>query len=814
MTGAVKILCLEDLPEDAELARGTLQNSGLWVDLVRVDTEADFRRALNDFSPELVLCGNALPGFDGLAALAVMKEESPGTPVIMFTRILPDEQAVACVKAGAADYVLKGNSFRLPAAVRAALKVRRESDLKSRAESALRESESRFRTLVSSAPDAIVTVDSDGIVQLWNAAAEDIFGYSTTEMVGASIQRVMPERIQPTHAEKLRERLASGEPLRRTVTVTARRKDGTEFPAELSLSSVAGHGSTSFTAVIRDRTEALEAQRAIEELSHQHELLLNTAGEGILGVAADGTVTFANPAALKLLGRKASELVGERTRTFLRGCGDEDPDPRCPVLSSLRTGASFRGDCDFLRADGASFPAAVSLTPLKEGDGLRGGVLIFEDITHRKRQEAALLSSEASYRSLVDNAPYGIYRSTPAGHFVSVNPALVTILGYESREELLALELNESLYRDPEDRARFREAIQGGGPTFQFETVWLKKDGTHVKVRLTGRVVAGHKRESDAYEVLVEDLTERTALENQLRQAQKMETVGQLTGGIAHDFNNVLAVILLNTELAIAALDSGAGVDREDLTIIQDAARRAGGITRKLLGFSRRADLQREPTRLSAVATSLSGMLRTALPESIELVIDADDDAGSAFVDAGSIEQMILNLVTNSRDALPEGGRVTLTVRDLYLDKEECRRRPGLTPGRHVCVQVADDGIGMDAETLRRVFDPFFTTKASGVGTGLGMAMVYGLTKQQGGFVQVDSEQGLGTATCLYFPVCQDEAEGEVDVAYDEGHPHHRGTILVVEDEDNLRAVATRALTGSGFRVLSAANGDDALDIF
>ena len=811
MNGPLRILCVEDLPEDAELVERELRKSGLSVELQRVDTEEGLLAALRTLPPDLVLCDYSLVGWDGLRALEVVAKEAPRTPVIMFTGTLPDQKAVACIRAGAVDYVLKSHAVRLPAAVSAAMRLRQEEEDRSRAEEALHESESRYRTLVDSAPDAIVTLDSGGKVRSWNAAAEDVFGFAAQEMIGHSIHKVVPERFQGAHEHHLERHVAHVRPLRRTVAVTARRRDGTEFPAEISLSSMRGEAEVSFTAMIRDASDALSARKAIERLSRRHEVLLNSAGEGILGLDAEGSVTFANPGALALLGRTAADLVGENMRLFVPSCPGGPPEPPCPILANLKEGSAFRGEVDFLRGDGSGFPVELSLTPLEEGRGGDGGVLIFEEITVRRARESALRASEAGYRSLVDNAPYGIYRSTPEGRFTSVNPALATMLGYPSPAELLTTGLSESVYQDPGERERLKKSIGTSDRRFSMEANWKKKDGTPLVVRLSGRFVRMPDEESQVYEVFVEDLTEQRHLENQLRQAQKMETVGQLTGGIAHDFNNVLAVVLLNTELALASLDRGGPVEPADLQAIYEAARRAASITRKLVGFSRQADLQVEPTTLTEVVQGLTSMLRTAVSESVDLQVEASDAVGPTLVDPGSIEQIILNLVTNSRDALPNGGRVGVTVREVDLVEDECRRCPGLTPGRHLCLTVADNGIGMDAETLRRVFDPFFTTKAPGAGTGLGMAMVYGLTKQQKGFVDIESQPGAGTTTRLYFPVCA-PSPPEVRTAVRAAQASAGGgTILVVEDEDDLRTVTARALRSRGFLVQEASNGSDAL---
>ncbi len=815
MQNPIRILILEDLPEDAELAERELRRGGLAFDFRRVDTGKTFLQALEAFAPDVVLCDYSLPGLTGLEALAMARETAPEIPVIIFTGTISEEVAVACLKAGAVDYVLKDHPLRLPGAVAAALKGRKEREERTRAEQALRESESRYRALVDSAPDAIITVDSGGRIRLWNAAATDVFGYSASEMMGEPLNAIIPERFRVDHDRQLEARARAGQPFRRTMTVTALRSDGVEFPAEVSLSPVHGEGDFSFTAVVRDLTERLSAQKALEELSRRHELLLTFAGEGIVGLDRDGTVTFANPAALSLLGMETADLLGKGLRRLIHapGGGARLLEPERLLLSSLREGSTFRGELDLLRSDGSSLPAEVFLTPILEGGVARGGVMVFEDITARRASVEALRASEAQYRGLVDNAPYGIGRASGEERFLAVNPALMEMLGYDSEDGLMALDLSRDLYLNPGERERLMRAV-ADGRLFGIETTWVRKDGAPLPVRLSGRIVRKPGGDFEAYEVLVEDLSERRGLEEQLRQAQKMEAVGQLTGGIAHDFNNVLAVILLNCELVIAGVDKGDAVDLADLHAIQDAARRATVITRKLLGFSRRAVLQVEPTDLGRVVSGMSSMLRTVLPESIELQVDTSGTCGPVMVDGGSIEQMLLNLVTNSRDALPQGGRVEVRVREAELDPTYCLLHPEVRPGRHACLEVSDDGVGMDAETLRRIFDPFFTTKAPGSGTGLGMPMVYGLTRQQRGHVSIDSHPGEGTTVRLYFPVCDEEATAPRSPSETPGPAAAGGTILVVEDEDNLRVVTAKVLAAAGYRVLSATNGAEALAIF
>lgn len=814
MEKPIRILHLEDRPEDSALMQRLLRRGGLEFTLERVETWPDFVLALREYAPDVVVCDYSLPGMTGLQALATARDAAPEIPVIVFTGAVSEETAVSCLRAGAVDYVLKDAPLRLTAAVEGALEQRREREEKARAVQALQESESRFRSLVESAPDAIIAIDARSRIHLWNSAAEEVFGYSAAEMVGESLHRIIPARLRAAHDFRVAAEAALSTPLRRRLMVSAVRRDGTEFPAEISVSLAHIQGEPSFTAVVRDLSDAVETRKALEALSRQHELLLNSAGEGIVGVGPDGTVSFANPAALALLGLEAMDLLGAELCASICAPERETSSADCPIRAALRAGTTFRGELALRRSDGSAFPAATSLTPILERGVARGGVMIFEDITARREQEEALRASEAKYRSLVDHATYGIYRSTREGRFVSVNPALVEMLGYGSEEALLELDLRRDLYLDPGERERIFRGLGDTDRVVGAETTWVKADGTPLGVRLSGRVARTPGGDFEAFEMMVEDISGRRVLEEQLRQAQKMEAVGQLTGGIAHDFNNVLAVILLNAELISRTVAQGEPVDLDDLRAIQDSARRATTITRKLLGFSRRADLHVEPTDLGRVVSDMRTMLRTTLPETINLVLDVPELNGRAMVDAGTIEQMLLNLVSNSRDALPGGGRVEVTVRETALDADDCALYPGLRPGRHVCLQVSDNGTGMDPEVLRRIFDPFFTTKAKGSGTGLGMAMVYGLTRQQNGHVHVESRLGEGTTTRIFFPVCVGDVapvRGDSDAR---GPEAGVGTILVVEDDETLRTVTAKILTSSGYRVLSAADGHEALEVF
>jgi nitrogen-specific signal transduction histidine kinase len=310
---------------------------------------------------------------------------------------------------------------------------------------------------------------------------------------------------------------------------------------------------------------------------------------------------------------------------------------------------------------------------------------------------------------------------------------------------------------------------------------------------------------------MAEDVTEQRKLEGQLRQAQKMEAIGQLTGGIAHDFNNELLVILLNAQMLSDSIEQGEAPRLDELGDITAAAYRASQMTQQLVGFSRRATLKPVPTDLARRAKKLSEMLARILPANIRMRTEADVSVESVLVDPNSVEQMLLNLVTNARYAMPDGGELNVRVWDEDLDEEYCRGHAPTVPGRYVLVSVTDTGVGMDEGTKAKIFEPFFTTKPVGKGTGLGMAMVYGLTKQQKGFVHVESELGRGTTVRLAFPVVADPASTTAEHKVPTAVKGGTETILFVDDEQALRRAGRRVLESQGYTVVTACDGVDAL---
>lgn len=477
----------------------------------------------------------------------------------------------------------------------------------------------------------------------------------------------------------------------------------------------------------------------------------------------------------------------------------------------------------------ASFVAAalimlfVTYQRLRLGVVLGGGLMLVAAATagawwlirRFRAVEEELSESEAAYRSLVDRAAYGIYRSTLGGRFLAVNPALARMLGYDSPEDLMRVHLND-IYQDPDQRRHLidqygdRDVIEG------VEADWKRRDGKPVAVRLSGRPFHDEHDAVAGFEMIVEDITERRLLEEQLRQSQKMEAVGQLTGGIAHDLNNLLTVVLSNGDLLAARMDGAPPDVRESLDDLREATHRAATMIRKLLAFSRREKLTKRPVHLHKVVGDAVSVLEHVLPESIALSFEQPQTRlPMVEADAGAIEQMLVNLATNARDAMPEGGELRLSLGLGWLSPEFCLMHGWGRPGQYVRLSVADTGTGMTEEVRRHVFEPFFTTKPPGVGTGLGLAMIYGLVKQHDGYIDVESELGGGTTISLYFPATGERYGPPQPLQQPAPTVMPRGTetILVVEDEAIIRRAAVRVLKRLGYRALTAEDGEAGYEV-
>ena len=443
---------------------------------------------------------------------------------------------------------------------------------------------------------------------------------------------------------------------------------------------------------------------------------------------------------------------------------------------------------------------------------LLAGLTTWHSIRRLREALEALRASEEQHRALIDHAPFGVVRTSLEGKMLLANPAFVEMLGYASESDIQALDLAKEVWQNPAERQRFIAAAQNSEVLRDKELPLRRKDGAPLVVRMNGRVLRDRDGKMSGFEAFVEDVTQRREIEAQLRQSQKMEAVGQFTGGIAHDFNNLLTIIISSASMIHDQLPAAATGARQDLEALTRAADSGAEMIRKLLTFTRGGQIQFAPHPVSRLIEDAAGMLRRMLPSNIVLQVQSDPSLPRIRTDPAAMGQVLLNLATNARDAMREGGRLTIVATAVELDGGG-PSWPGMVPGHYVTILVSDTGSGIAPEVRERVFEPFFTTKPPGQGTGLGLAMVYGIVQQHQGHVEIASAPGTGTKVTLYFRAVGAD-EPEISQPAPASVPRGRETILVVEDEVGLHGPIRRILEHYGYDVLVAADGEQGADMF
>lgn len=669
-----------------------------------------------------------------------------------------------------------------------------------------RRAEAEARAVLEATLDAVITIDERGRILEFNRAAESVFGHRRADVLGKQIADVViPPSLRADHVRGMKRYLETGEGqvIGKRIELSALRADGREFPVELAISRVPMDGPAVFTGFIRDLSDRKHAERQLRELA----AIVESSRDAILSRTVDGVVTSWNAAAERMYGYSAEEIVG---RSIMMLAPPERRQELDAINERLGRGEIVEPfETVRVRKDGTLIEVESSISPIIDESGrVVGASAISRDISERKRVYAALRESEARYRDLFENATDLIAIVDLESRFTAVNEAFVRTLGY-SREELIGRRVGELV--PPEWHERLQQAYDGklGGKldATVYEHELLAKDGRRIQVEVASRLIEreGHPIGTEA---ICRDISERKHLEEQLRQSQRLESIGRLAGGIAHDFNNLLTVI---TGYSEALLDQGDASIEPELAEIAAAAERATILIRQLLAFSRRQVLQPKVLSLNDVVAGIMPMLTRLIGEDVDFVASLDPALDPVLADPNQIEQVLLNLVINARDAMPHGGKLTIETGNADLDESYVAEHPEARRGRHATLVVSDNGVGMDAETLARVFEPFFTTKPVGAGTGLGLSTVYGIVKQSGGNVWAYSEPGGGSTFRLYLPAVAEplaEAAAEPPKVVT---PIGTEKILIVEDEDQVRALAAGALSKRGYEVLTTASPVEAL---
>jgi two-component system, cell cycle sensor histidine kinase and response regulator CckA len=711
-----------------------------------------------------------------------------------------------------------------------------------RAERELRESEEGLATTLASIGDAVIATDTQGNVTRMNPVAEALTGWTVADATGRHLREVFhivnedsPERVPSPVDRVLREGVVVGL-ANHTLLIS---RSGASCPIADSGAPIrdASGRLRGVVLVFRDQTEERRIERAIRESDARKGAILEAAFDSIVSVDHTGAITEFNPAAERMFGYLRSDVVGKPLVELII-----PPSLRQRHLQGfdhyLKTGegAILRRlvELPALRADGSEFPVELAVAPLRL-DGPPAFTAYIRDITQRREAAQALEVSQARFKHLAESGIIGILITDTLGNIHEANEEFLRMVGH-SREDLVSGKVRWPEMTPPEwaplDRAAVAE-LEATGIARPWKKEYLRKDGSRVPVavgvamldgpsciafaldlteqkraeEVGARAIALAERESAERERTEQTLRETEA---QLRHSQKMEAIGAITGGIAHDFNNLLSVVLSYAELLSHDLQR-ADPMRADLDEIARAGRRAADLTAQLLAFSRQQVLQPSVVNLNDIVAGMTQMLRRVIGEDVDLTFSPTLDLSPVFVDAGQIEQVLMNLIVNARDAMPEGGRLTIETANVVLDAAYSAEHFGVESGRYVMMSVSDTGVGMDRATRERIFDPFFTTKEKGKGTGLGLSTVFGIIKQSGGHVWVYSEPNHGTTFKIYLPYSEESADTSPPAPLPPVALRGSETVLLVEDDEQVRTLAHAILERNGYHVLEATSGGDAL---
>ena len=677
------------------------------------------------------------------------------------------------------------------------------------AELALRRNQALFRAVIEKSAEAVSLTTADGHTEYLSHSATRLLGWSAAELALLSPREQVLADDRATVEAALISQLRDGV---RDIDLEfrANHRDGSiHWIAVSSINLLDDPDVSAIVALYRDVTARKNSDEAVRASEERYRRIVESTSEGVWMYDSNNVTTFMNTCMAKMLGHTPDQVVGLSIFTFIDERNQEVARAR---VAQRRIGIDDRQDFELMRRDGTSFVASLQANSLFDSAGNFEGVLaLVRDVSPKHRAE----ESRTRLAAIVESSDDAIISKDLTGKITSWNHGAEVLFQYSADEvigeqiSLLDVPDTVDVEHDTSERLALGEAARNQ------ETRRRAKDGSIVEISLTRSPLHDEDGVVTGVSWIARDLTTRRKAEENLRrteenfrQAQKMEAVGRLAGGIAHDFNNLLSVILSYSEIARDDLKVGDPL-RVDLGEIHTAGLRAAELTKQLLAFSRKQVLQPRVVDLNQILNGMERMLSRLLGDDVELTVMNGADIGRVLADPGQIEQVIMNLAVNARDAMPDGGMVTIETSNVEFDDSSVGDRFGTLPGHYVLLAVSDTGMGMDAETKTRIFEPFFTTKEQGKGTGLGLSTVIGIVQQSGGTVGVYSELDRGSTFKVYLPRTDKPAEAPRSIV---GPDVLQGTetILLVEDEDQVRNVACMILRRHGYHVLDASNGGEA----
>ncbi len=657
---------------------------------------------------------------------------------------------------------------------------------------ALADSRKSFASIVEKSADGILVLDSRGKVLYANPSAAALLGYEEGGLKEVDFGTpVMSGEVE---------------------TIQVMRPDSEIREVQMRIAPTDWFGQSAHVVLLRDMTEHLRHELALRKEKEQTEQYLNVAGVMFVVLDSNGKVVRVNRKACEVLGREHDELINQCWITTVLPVNKQQ-------VSRYQFDHLMRGNLDLYEyVESPILTKSGEIRIISWHNALLrdqyqcvvGTVSSGEDITERKEMETRLAESEERHRVLFERSSDAILIERPDGEIVTANPVTAVLLGV-SLEELTSLNMND-FFVNRLERMELQKELERRGIVKDYPIVVKESHGKEKHCLINASLWKDREGTVIGYLSMLRDITESRKLEEQLRQAQKMESIGTLAGGIAHDFNNILTIVQGYSEMLLVEKAEG-DLDYSDLSAINGAAKRGAELVKQLLTFSRKVETDRRPVNLNQEVKTATKLLSRTIPKMIHTELVLAEDLRRINADPGQMEQIILNLAVNAKDAMPNGGTLTFETGSVVLDHEFCRTHPEAVPCEHVFLRVEDTGHGMTKDVVDRIFEPFFSTKKHGKGTGLGLAMVYGIVKNHGGHITCRSTPEVGTTFKIYFPVFDEGTvlpEHKIEATPNGGSE----TILLVDDEEMIRSLGEKLLQYAGYTVITAGDGEEALEIY